>query len=207
MRRLLPAVLVTSFGLGGCLLGESDPIPLRGPMPGTILVLPVRPIDLPGDVGPALLSTISHALARRGYEVIPVARGLQLLEERGLDPDKAHAVEEYAAAAREIGADAFISMRVERWDAKYAPTLVHLEHDIGYRLWDAETGGLLWELRSHGGWNWDGAGVFSDPSSDLDAYLNPSSQPRASSPYRDDADAAVLVHRFAMRRLPSRESG
>jgi len=200
--RRLRLLTVGSLALTGCLLAPPEPIPLNGPMPRTVMVLPVRPAEPPGNVAGALLATIGDALRRRGYEVIPVDRGLARLGELGLSRDRSYPVEDYAAAARALGADAFLSVRVERWSARYAPTLVYLGHDLGYRLWDADSGALLWEMRSHGDWTWDGDEVYYDPSSGLDAYLTPTVKARAFSPYKDDAEAARMIHRFAMLRLP-----
>lgn len=191
-----------AVGVAGCSFGAPEPIPLQGPTPRTILVLPVKPHEPPGDVGPALLATIGPELRGRGYYPIPIALGLSQLEALGLQPDQHYPAERYAAAAREIGADAFLSIRVEEWYPMYAPNLVHLTHDIGYQLWDAASGSLLWELRSRNRWDWNDDEPFYDPSSGLDSYLGPIQRAEPSSPYRDDVDAARAIQRRALAYLP-----
>lgn len=207
-RRRLTGLLgcCLAVALGGCSFGAPEPIPLQGPTPRTILVLPVKPSDPPGDVGAALLATIGPALFGRGYYPIPIELGFSELESLGLGGDRQFPVEQYAAAAREIGADAFLSIRVEEWYAMYAPNLVHLSHDIGYRLWDSATGAMLWELRSRDSWDWnDDDEPYFDSGSELDSYLGPVQRGEPSSPYRDDVDAARAIQRRALSYLPAGE--
>ena len=198
--------------LAGCLGGVAcvaacsvgpEPIPIEGPAPRTILVLPLRSSVSDPVVEHALAATIGPALRGRGYYPIPVEAGWSMLAARGLPPEQRFDVDAYAEAAQAIGADALLSIRIEQWDAMWAPALRYLKHDVGYRLWDTATGAVIWELRSRDTWDWnpDQPVVFD---SSLDAYLG--AVPRqGASPYRDVTDVARVIQQGALAHLPLAE--
>lgn len=200
----IPAVVLA--GLTGCSLSAPAVIPLaEGASPRSILILPISGRSESDEVSRSLLATIGPALQHRGYYPIPVEIGFAMLLERGVEMDDALAADQWAELARDIGADAFLTLRVEQFDASYAPSsLVHLRYDIGYRLWSAETGALLWEMRNRDEWTWDPGTPTIDPQSSRAGYLNPIPTEPQPSPYHDNVDAARMIHARSLQALPRR---
>ena len=178
-------------------------IPFDGPAPRTVLVLPVRSTIGDPEVERALEATLGGELRRRGYYPVPLEAGWALLEERGLPRDGRFDPAAVGPQLEGLGIDAFVTIRVEQWNAMWAPTLHHLEHDLGYRVWDARSGALLWELRSRDRWDWEAEEAVHFDSS-LDAYLGNAPR-REFSPYRDVLDVARAIHRRALSHLPAGE--
>jgi len=190
-----------SLTLAACSLTAPAVIPLAAAAPHTILVLPAVVGPEAAASSRVLLATIGPVLRQRGYRVLSVEDGLAELAKRGVTPDARASIEQCAAVARALGADAVLSLRVEQWDAVFARALVHLGHDIGYRLWDVDSGDLLWELRSHDiqGWSGQPAVVFD---SSLESYLGASEVRQRQFPFRSEREAALAIHRRALGRLP-----
>lgn len=189
--------------LGACSLGGIEPLPLRGPTPTVVMLMPVSGTAEP-QLARQLLVAADPALRARGYYVIPADVGMMLLAERGLADAPPTPAAALAAAVRSFGADAFLCVRVEQWHAVYAPTLRHLDYDVGYELWSADDASLLWQLRQRNRWSWEGEVVrFTDHEDALDAYLGLSRRQEPFSPYRDDLDAARALHRQAFLYLPA----
>lgn len=193
-------VVANCLAAAACSLSSVEPIPLNGVVPHTVLVLSPVSVAGTGQAARSLLATLTPALRERGYYPIPIEVGLAMLERRGVTAEAGMSVDESIAAARLIGADAVMSLRIEKWDDMHAQGLVYLAHDIGYRLWDVDTGGLLWEMRSRDVWDWAPASATFDSS--LDAYLGQTEMEGEDSPYRTNRDAAVAIHRRALDRLP-----
>ena len=202
LARIRRAAWLGLAACAACSVG-TQPIPFDGPAPRTILVLPLRATVSDPAVADALAATIGPALRGRGYYPIPVEAGWSMLAERGLPPDQRFSVDAYAEAGRAVGADALLSIRVERWDAMWAPALRYLEHDLGYRLWDTRTGEVIWELRSQDTWDWNPDESVTFDSS-LDAYLGAVPE-QGQSPYRHVTDVARAIHGGALAHLPFAE--
>ena len=203
--RIAVATVAASLGLAAaaCSFGGAvEPIALPGPPPAVVLLLPVSgPVEPP--LARSVLAAADPALRERGYYVIPADVGLAMLAERGLAEHQPRPAEELAAAARELGADAFLTIRVERWQAVYAPTLHSLDYDVGWQLWSAADGSQLWELRLRATWSWqDEEAVFIDHDQALEEYIDPAPRRESPSPYANDVEAALALHRRAFAHLP-----
>jgi hypothetical protein len=186
--------------VAACSVGGPDVIPFEGAAPRTILVLPPRSTVADATVGTAFAATAGTALRGRGYYPIPIEAGWSMLEARGLSPQRRHDIDALAAAGRALGADALLSIRIEKWDARWAPALIHLEYDIGHRLWDTATGDVIWELRSQDRWDWNPNQMVTFDSS-LDSYLG-AVPDQGQSPYRHVTDVARVLQEGALARLP-----
>jgi hypothetical protein len=189
--------------LVACSLPGVAPIPLAGPAPRLVLVLPPSGYA-EGETAALLADTLAAALRERGYAVVEEERARKVLAARGVDGRRGPDPAACGAAAGELGADAYLALHVEEWSAQFATGLVRLVFDLGYRL-HAAHGGVLWELRSRDAWiGGDGARV-PEPATELASYLEPASDRPPPLPYRTPAEAARAVHRAALRYLPAPE--
>jgi len=196
-------VLVGLLGLlpvPGCSINTPEPFPLRGEAPTTVLVAPIAgPVGV--DAARALWVTADAALRGRGYYAIPVEVGQSMLASFGLAEFRTRPAVEWARVARAIGADAFLTIRVEVWDARFAPNLVWLSYDVGYRLWSSKDGTLLWEVRAKDGFSWDPTTRAFDHDRSFDEFLGVEPG-RSESPYQDNLDAAWSMQQWVFESLP-----
>jgi hypothetical protein len=200
--RVLAALVLAA----ACSLTPVEPIPLAGPAPLTVLVLPVRAGAVPPEAVAAIEAMAAPELGRRGYRALPASRARAALRARGLAPELSHAYADYAAVARELKADAVLAIRVEQWDAIRRPGLASFAHDVGYSLWDVRPDAdetVLWELRSLDRWEWQPSQQPpAEPATTLEWYLGETPLRGGDPAERSDEDLARSVHRIALRRLP-----
>ncbi|MEM7200090.1 MAG: GNA1162 family protein [Planctomycetota bacterium] len=184
-------------------------IPLAGETPAVVLVLP--PFQTESELQRAFLGAAESALRQRGFYPIPVEVGVDLLTAAGVTDaglkTPALPAERLAAVARELGADAVLTIRIEEWRAQWVPQLVSLDYDVGYRLWSARTGELQWELRDRDRWRWDAERVrFIDHETAFAEFLVPPTDPGprapAESAYADPRSVADALMRRGLALLP-----
>ena len=126
---------------------QADPVPYRGNLPRSILVMP--PVNLSPDVEAPLtfLATSTYPLAESGYYVIPVALSDLTFKQNGVTiAEEAHAID--PARLRGIfGADAALYITITRFGAVYYILNSVVEAAATARLIDLRDGQEIWSGR------------------------------------------------------------
>jgi len=195
------ALVLGVVAIPACSLSQTRQFPLHGLPPTTVLVAPIAG-SVDADTARALWVTADAGLRGRGYYSIPAEIGRSMLATHDLAEFRTRPAEEWAKVARAIGADAFLTVRVERWDARFDPNLVWLRYDVGYRLWSSVDGSMLWEVRAKDGFSWDPSTRTYDVDREFDAFFGKQPGP-SQSPYRDSLDAAWSLQHWVFESLPA----
>jgi len=185
-----------------CHLRSVSTTPIRGEVPSSVIVLPLRNssgqplVDLA-----ALASGADQAVRARGYRVLPLQVGFDLVRDHGfgvgIEPDRAVMHRVFLAT----GVDAVLLIDVESWSVGGRP-LETAAWSILWRLISTKGNGELWSHREEGEWARRAAPTL-DPT--LAADSEPDVLPIGTLRDRDYRSAVELVgvlHRTAMARLP-----
>jgi hypothetical protein len=166
----------------------------------TLLVLPA--VDRTGQpaTAAALLATIAEPLAERGYYVVPVDVGLELLENVG---ETADAAERRRRIGEVLGVEACLLVEVAGWSARYSQFLDELEYDVTYTLWRTSDGEQAWQQRAAGTYAYD-PDPFQASFFDWEEpfYWHPFTGAAPGPAYRDELAVARALHRGAFARMP-----
>lgn len=113
--------------------------------PRTILVLPVINETTSAEAPAAFSSTIASPLIQRGYVVLPVLPAVDLLRSEGIYEGEQVSSASLGAFRELLGADAVLQATLHSWDTVYIVFASGVEVHMTYRLYDTETGEILWE--------------------------------------------------------------
>jgi hypothetical protein len=113
--------------------------------PRTILVLPVVNETTSAEAPAAFASTIASPLIQRGYIVLPVLPSVDLLRSEGIYTGEQLSSASLGAFRELLGADAALQTTLHSWDTVYLLFVSGVEVHMTYRLYDTETGEVLWE--------------------------------------------------------------
>lgn len=140
------ALLVVMFVAGvlqACGPQRLDPLPDE--WPASVLVAPVQnetpDLDAPALVRPMMV----HALAERGYYVLPTVAVQTLLERERLGEAGAFAQVPPSKVAEAIGCEAILYLNIRDWSSKYLAVTSVVSVEIEGALVDTRTGVRLWE--------------------------------------------------------------
>jgi hypothetical protein len=200
----IPVAALALLVAGACRLDLTRTVPLQGPAPTAVVVAPFR--DHTGGPGlvPVLPAGLDAALRARGYRVLPLEVGHDLLRERALLQRGEPRPEELLAAGRDLDVDAVLVVDVHRFLVEGEGELDAAEWELDYRLLATDGGGLLWQRRLVGRYRRP-AGERFDPTVDPMAERPPRpfgvSGPAA---FRDLRELSAALHRAAFDHLPRR---
>jgi len=113
--------------------------------PKTILVLGVVNETSSAEAPAAFASTIASPLIKRGYVVLPVLPSVDLLRSEGIYEGEQITSASFKAFRDLLGADAVLQVTLHSWDTVYLVFASGVEVHMTYRLFDTETGEVLWE--------------------------------------------------------------
>lgn len=141
-RHLLAIVLPTL--LAACASTPHDYTAYLQHMPKSILVLPPVNDTIEVNAGAQFLSTVTAAIAERGYYVPPIAVVEAMLRQNGA-PMAAdmHAVER-SKLLEVFGADAVLYVHLKEWGTSYQVVATTSQVVIQCTLVDLRTGTVLW---------------------------------------------------------------
>ncbi len=158
--RTFAGALVCAALSSACSITPSRVVPLRGAVgsdaaPATLAIVPPVILDpaVQSKQLPLEIDFIRRALVGRGYSVIDAAptrsileRGRRVRAAQGLAPG-------IESAAKDVGADAFLVLVVERFTPDYrGARLRSVDYAWIYRLLDGTTGRELWGMPAQGAW-------------------------------------------------------
>lgn len=194
MRRLICALFLLS---AACRIGEVEPLPIAGPVPGVVAVWPVAiGGDPPG--ADVWFAGLSSALGRRGYRVLTPGLTRELLKSYELTEDLA----KFGPALR---ADAVMQLEIREFDADGTSAVQHANWDLSWRLISTRGFGEQWSFR-HQGYYSQAARYQVDPGRSFDEHSDPpiivpigGLGPRG---FRTPAELLASLHNQAMERLP-----
>lgn len=189
----LPCLLL--LAVAGCRVGGVETLPFRGPVPRTILIWPALAEPFAAQQ-PALFAGLDLAVRRRGHGVVASAVARQLLADGGLGPD----ANDGERIRRATGADAVLRLTVRRFDV-HGDRLQSADWDLAWQLESLHSGALLWQFSHHGHWD-RRAPVDEHPQPRLDEDYPPVLFGDRRADFRDAADLAAWLHRFALERMP-----
>jgi hypothetical protein len=194
------AVLLLTAIAAACQWHTIAPEPLHGPQPHLVLIAPMRD----GDAGDraSLLVGAEAALRARGYAVLPLQLGFDLLRQHQLT---AAAIGDAAAGLDGIrsttGADAVLRVDAARFTSLQGSMLERASYALRWQLLSTD-GGELWHFEL------DGDYVRSlDTSPPVEPLNDDERRPTAigvstQRPFRDAADLLATLHRAAFEHLP-----
>jgi len=188
--------------LGACQVGSVEPVPLRGPAPEVVVVWPMLGTAAQ-PFAAQLLTGADAALRGRGYRVLAVAVGAQMLAERGLLAADSVEPGDLARVGMELGVDAVLCLDVREFEVS-ADRFADARWDVGWRLLSTRGHGVQWEHAHHGAWRRSDLDT-DNPLRPLDAEPDfvPFGGDRSRN-FRDVPDLAANLHRLAMAHLPRR---
>jgi hypothetical protein len=179
--------------LAGCRGTEPPtPLPLRGPAPRAIAVVP-RPLAGPADV----LHGADAALRTRGYRSPAPAVTAELLGELVVQPNDPISL---AHGARLAATDAFLFVEAPHFEVEGEPVR-RASWQLRWQLWSA-SGVELWQHEHAGAWSQrdhDPADPLRRLDDDTPPFVTVPRQPRA---FRSGAELAAQLHLDAMQALP-----
>lgn len=112
--------------------------------PHSILVVPAVNRSVYVNAPDYFLSTITRAVAERGYYVFPVNLVKRVLEDDGLaDADLVHNGD-VTRLGQLFGCDSVLYVTIERWDSQYVVLSTTTTVELSYLLKDARSGETLW---------------------------------------------------------------
>lgn len=184
----------------GCRVAEVEVVPLRGPVPASVLVLP--PVDATGapDVDVDAVATgADRAVRDRGYRVLPLRVGFDLARRHGVDP-RAPGARELLVLGRDAGVDAVLVIEVRDWQFTDGAER-SARWDLQWRLVATRDGSEQWSFASRDRWRppRERPAPVDRPSEEPDRV--PFGTP-APPEYRSGAELAAALHAMAMARLP-----
>jgi hypothetical protein len=183
--------LLLALILPACGPQRLDPLPDE--WPASVLVAPVQnetpDLDAPALVRPMMV----HALAERGYYVLPTVAVQTLLERERLGEAGAFAQVPPSKVAEAIGCEAILYLNIRDWSSKYLAVTSIVSVEIEGTLVDTRTGARLWE-DAYAVQETPGGGGASGSHSLLGALVGlavESAVHAALAPYRPLAQEAV----------------
>lgn len=190
--------------LPGCRIGEVPTTPLLGPAPEGVLVLsPRNRTGIPDRVLLDVVAGVDTALRERGYRVLSLPVGFDLLRQQGIDPAGELSAEDGVRLKLTADVDAVLVIDVHGWQSS-GRVLESATWDLDWRLLSTHSGGELWRHHDAGSWR-PAPSRPLDPTRAPDA--EPDVQPFGSSPspvFRDAGELALALHRTAFQHLPRR---
>ncbi|MCA8975167.1 MAG: hypothetical protein KDC98_10615 [Planctomycetes bacterium] len=202
----MPALGLVGLALAGCRFSTVEPTPFVGRMPTAIAVWPGVHADYAA-FSPSLSSGLDAALAGRGYHMVSMAVGRQLLGDAGLWRDDLAQPADLAVAGDVLAVDAILVFEVRDYEDRSddgGRRLLQARWDLGWRLLSTRGDGVLWQHSHHGNWRRRDEDGF-DPLHRLDAP--PATVPLGgdgSWRFRDREDLMANLHLLAMQHLPRR---
>jgi hypothetical protein len=195
---LLTLLLATA----ACRAPEPRIVPFDGPTPAAILVAPPR-VYQGGAVPQGMFAGLVEALRGRGYRVLPLAVGHDLLREHGLMDAVLAGGAGLGAVQRELDVDAVLVLSIDdlRLDE---PPLRGADWTLRWQLFACADGRELWSWRDAGQYRAPAPRPV-DPTRAPDA--EPDVQPFGTAPgtaFRAFTDLAAVLHRGACDHLPMR---
>jgi hypothetical protein len=186
--------------LAACHISAVETTPVAGPRPTGVLVLPAH---TPADVPEAQQSIVGAdaALRERGFRVLPLAVGFDLL--RQLPPDRG---EPLSPAGRQwlrdhIGVDTVLVLDVAEFALEEARTLESARYDLRWRLVSLASGEAVWEYALAGSYHRPVADSF-DPTVQFGQEMPPQPIGGAGPPTLRDRNALLTsLHRAAFAHL------
>jgi len=180
------------------------PRPLLGPAPRSIVIAP--PHAGSGALPPpaAVAFGADRALRGRGYHVLGLAVGFDLLRANDLVRVAWEEQQGLGRIGTELDVDAVLVIDVRRWEVDGSDRFDGASYDLGWRLLSTRGAGLLWENQLQG----DYRRPVSEP---LDPTRRPDAQPAVMPfggqrvpTFREPADLAAALHTAALSDLPPR---
>lgn len=112
--------------------------------PRSVLVLPPINESLEVEASGMFLSTITTALAEKGYYVLPVAVVDQVFKDNGVPlPPEMHQIP-LRKLQEVFGADAILYITIKKWTTTYVVIHTATTVEMEYRLVDVSSGNQLW---------------------------------------------------------------
>lgn len=195
------SLVLSSLLAAACQWHGIEPQPLRGPAPRLILIAPVPQAEGRELGGAALLHGVEPALRARGYDVLPLQTGFDLLRQHGLDAaDPA----DLAAIARSTAADAVLRVGVREFTFKQDDMLERASYALSWQL-QSTAGTELWSFELSGDYVRPEDTTMSVVPGHEDEQLPQPLGVSRQRPFRDAADLLANLHRAAFERLPAVE--
>lgn len=206
VRAILP--MVTSRGSGcralcalvlaSCHVERVQPVPFAGPAPRSVVVAPL--VDLQGASPASLLTGADIALRGRGFRVLPLDTGLDLLRnQQALRPD---GTVDLRAVAQRLDVESVLLVEVEHFEADGDRRLESARWKVRWRLVAAPSGAELWHHEDRGTWHRPAGDAF-DPTA------RPNDDPpvvmigeRLPADHATVGELAASLHLGAMARMP-----
>lgn len=144
IHRVIPLLMVPFLFLDGCAPHRTDYANYLNHFPKSVLVLPPINESLEVQASGMFLSTITTALAERGYYVLPVAVVDAVLKGEGAPlPPEMHQIP-VAKLGEVFGMDAVLYVTIKRWTTTYLVIDTTTTVVLDYRLIDADSALELW---------------------------------------------------------------
>lgn len=195
--------LLSCFVVAACQLQTVAPEPLRGKTPRTILIAPPAAGDaLDPAVGAQLLDGAEAALRARGYHVLPLVVGLDLLRQFGLDASTGAAPGSLQRIRQVTGADAVLRVEAREFRCEQGRVLESARYVLRWQLVQSD-GGELWSYELAGSYArpLDPGGAAAPVPAD-ERPVQPFGVPPPQRPFRDVGDLLRNLHAAAMAHLP-----
>lgn len=186
--------------VAGCRLGTVPATPLAGPSPRSLVIAPLANRGVAAGVD-GLLAGVEQAMRARGYRVLPLGVGHDLIAQQELLPVVHLEAPGLRRVKDALDVEAVLLVEVFAFDAEPQP-FDAASWDLQWRLLSTTTGGVLWQHREQGTWH-----------RPLGEPIDPTRAPGAEQPvlpfgqaappvFRSVADLAMSLHRTAAARLP-----
>jgi hypothetical protein len=195
-----------------------EPIPFRGVAPRTVLVAPVRGEDIFVPLAQSLDETGHIELRNRGYEVIPVSVGLNMLRSAGLldgDSNLDHGVLKTLRIEFQVDAVLVRTVRYIGDTPRDASQIGLRPFVLSWQLVDTVSGSTIWSGEQAGGGDEAASRLLTGPRSpyNWDNYLTDEPEVgRGFETYTTDVEPrttreqAVDVQRRLAARFPRQEN-
>lgn len=185
---------------GGCRLTPVATTPLAGPAPRSIVIAPLA--NRGGAVGTdGLLAGAELAMRERGYRVLPLGVGHDLIAQHELRPVVHLEAPDLRLVRDALDVEAVLLVEVFAFDADVQP-FEAASWELQWRLLSTVSGAVLWQHRERGTWHRPlGEPVDPTRAPGAERPVQPFGQAAPSS-FRSVADLAMSLHRTAAARLP-----
>lgn len=193
-------VALLALAAASCHVERVQPVPFAGPAPRSVVVAPL--VDPQGVAPSSLLTGVDGAMRGRGFRVLPVETGLDLLRaEGGLRPDGSV---DYRAVSERLGVESVLLVEVEHFEAHGERKLESASWRLVWRLVSAPAGAELWRHEDRGSWRRPAGDAFDPTARPTDDPPVAMIGERLPADHASVAELAASLHLGAMARMPRR---
>jgi hypothetical protein len=186
--------------LAACHVSAVETTPVAGPRPTGVLVLPAR---TPADLPEAALAIVGAdaALRERGYRVLPLAVGFDLLRQLPADRGEPLSPPGRQWLREHVGVDTVLVLDVAEFAVEEVRTLESARYDLRWRLVSLASGEAVWEYELAGSYHRPVGDSF-DPTVQFGQETPPQPIGGAGPPTIRDSNALrASLHRAAFAHL------